>query len=192
MSCGSSPDDPQFGVGGTFADGVGTGWCSDSAEQLTLAAAAALTLVATIVVCYTDTDRALLGIAAGASVALVGLSGQRLAYSAPVLGSHPRASIWQSRQIGVPVTTSLLTILYSLSLQLGSTHTGCAARIGGCIRVKAVDFAGWAYTAFAWSLAVAHLSDANSEAYVTFDWIGVAVGVAWAAMVVYECRAKSI
>jgi len=84
----------------------------------------------------------------------------------------------------------VLTVLYSMALQFGSTHTGCAGRIGGCVRVKAIDLVNWAYTAYAWTLAITHPANATSDAYVSFDAIGVGLGLAWAGVVAYESHGK--
>lgn len=182
MACTGLTEQPGYGVGGTFADGIGRGACGDAAETAAMAAAAALGLAAVVVTARTDQKgKWFLAAAAAATVALLAASLMRYFYGAPVLIEHRSASAAQSRQIGVPVQTAIFASLYSLGLGNGETPGGCLDRLRSCAMKAVLDLINGAYTSAAVIIAVAHPMSASATAYVAFDLAGIGLAVVWAA-----------
>ena len=155
MACNDLPDDPRYGVGGTFADGVGSGGCGDTAEAIVIGVSVLFAVAAAVAAARSKAEAAgILGVSAAAAAGLFCASLNRLVYLAPVLAQHRHAPAWQSRQLGVPAITAVLAFLFSAGLRWGSSMGGSCARICCCVYFKVIDAVNGAYTAAAVSLAV--------------------------------------
>jgi hypothetical protein len=185
MACNDLPNDPHYGVGGTFADGVGSGGCGDTVEAIAIGLSFVFAVAAAVAAARSKTKfAALLALSAAAAAGLFCASLNRLVYYAPVLVQHRRAAAWQSRQFGVPVITAVLVFLFSVGLRWGSDPDGSCSRICCCVYFKVIDAVNGAYTAAAVTLAVLHPASAVDSSYQTFDAAGVALACVWAALTV--------
>lgn len=191
MSCHDLPSDPNYAVGGTFADGVGSGACSDTAEVAFYCLAGALTVLAAATAWLSNSETAcLLGLPAAAAAALFFESVGRLVFLAPVLVQHRRAPAWQSRQIGVPATVAVLSFLYSAGLHHGGgpTSGGSCSRLEHCACIKVIDVVNGLYVSAAIGAAVWHPASATAWEYQSFDWAGVALACGWWVLTVVAVR----
>jgi len=175
--CLDSVTSRNYGVGATYSDDVGLGWCSDEAE-LTFTIATVATAL-TIIACGFYYKRGATGIACGAAFALALTSTLRLVYGAPVLLTHPHAAPMQSRQLGVPIITSVLSWIYSVSSKVkyasSSDNNACCL----CAAPLILDVINALFSAWAWSVAFWHPRSATAAAYVTFDALGIALAFIW-------------
>lgn len=185
MTCDDLPGDPHYGVGGTFADGVGSGGCGDTAESVVIGLSFVFAVAAAVAAARNKTKYAgLLALSAAAAAGLFFASLNRLVYYAPVLVQHRNAAAWQSRQFGVPATTAVLAFFFSTGLRWGSDPDGSCTRICCCVYFKVIDAVNGAYTAAAVTLAVVHPANAADESYRAFDAAGIVLACVWAALTI--------